>query len=123
MTHRPFRDPAAADGLPAFVLPPAKDTPSDGLPCPACQSGRHEVKDSRPTHAFGGAVRRRRACLACEHRFSTYELLPDHFLELFKLTQPYELSRHLRAMKQNAAELTAFVDRLLPVLEAHDDAF
>lgn len=121
--RRTFRDPAEQDGLPAFALPADKTTASDGLPCPVCGStARHVVKDSRPTHAFGGTMRRRRYCPACKSRFSTYELTPDHFLGLFKLVHPHELAKQLRELKQNAGKVSAFVDRLLPVLEAHDEA-
>lgn len=41
-----------------------------GLPCPACGSTSHHTTDSRPTQ---GAIRRRRACESCGHRWSTYE--------------------------------------------------
>lgn len=40
--------------------------------CPVCNSGDTRVIDSRPAEA-GAAVRRRRRCEACEHRFTTYE--------------------------------------------------
>ena len=39
--------------------------------CPYCQNERSKVVDT--THDSRGGVRRRRECLACEQRFSTYE--------------------------------------------------
>lgn len=42
--------------------------------CPACRASETRVIDSRPAED-GTAVRRRRACEACEHRFTTYERL------------------------------------------------
>jgi len=39
--------------------------------CPYCQNERSKVVDT--THDARGGVRRRRECLACEQRFSTYE--------------------------------------------------
>jgi transcriptional repressor NrdR len=39
--------------------------------CPYCQNERSKVIDT--THDARGGVRRRRECLACEQRFSTYE--------------------------------------------------
>jgi len=39
--------------------------------CPYCQNDRSKVVDT--THDTRGGIRRRRECLSCEHRFSTYE--------------------------------------------------
>lgn len=40
--------------------------------CPKCRSEDTSVIDSRLAEE-GRAIRRRRACLACEHRFTTFE--------------------------------------------------
>ncbi|MDP6461612.1 MAG: transcriptional regulator NrdR [Gemmatimonadota bacterium] len=40
--------------------------------CPSCSSMENKVVDSRTTRD-GHAIRRRRECLACETRFTTYE--------------------------------------------------
>lgn len=42
--------------------------------CHACGHNDSKVIDSRPTHEFT-QVRRRRECLACQTRFTTYEIL------------------------------------------------
>jgi transcriptional regulator NrdR family protein len=42
-----------------------------GITCPRCGDGHTRVTDSRP-HQHD-AIRRRRACLRCDHRFTTYE--------------------------------------------------
>lgn len=47
---------------------------AEGIRCPNCGSGRIQVKDSRP-HTDG--IRRRRRCMACEHRFATIESVPS----------------------------------------------
>ena len=39
--------------------------------CPYCQNDRSRVVDT--THDARGGVRRRRECLSCQQRFSTYE--------------------------------------------------
>ncbi len=44
---------------------------SFGPPCPACGHGRSVTLDSRPTEA--GHHRRRKKCVSCGHRFTTYE--------------------------------------------------
>ncbi len=40
--------------------------------CPKCASLDTQVKDSRPTED-SAAIRRRRVCLACQFRFTTFE--------------------------------------------------
>lgn len=40
--------------------------------CPICGAGDTRVIDSRPADQ-GAAIRRRRACVECGHRFTTYE--------------------------------------------------
>src|SRR5882724_1389414 len=40
--------------------------------CPKCQSLDTQVKDSRPTED-SAAIRRRRVCLSCHFRFTTFE--------------------------------------------------
>lgn len=40
--------------------------------CPVCRSGNIKVLDSRDSRD-GSAIRRRRACVDCGHRFTTYE--------------------------------------------------
>lgn len=42
------------------------------MQCPSCAHSSSRVIDSRPAEQ-GTAIRRRRVCELCEHRFSTYE--------------------------------------------------
>lgn len=42
--------------------------------CPYCNDPESKVVDSRPTDE-GGSIRRRRECLACQKRFTTYETI------------------------------------------------
>ena len=44
--------------------------------CPFCASEESRVVDSRDSEA-GDATRRRRECLACERRYTTYERIED----------------------------------------------
>ena len=61
------------------------------MKCPACGCLKSQVVDSRPS-ADGGSIRRRRECLACQKRFTTYEYIEtlplvvikkDHSREMF----------------------------------------
>lgn len=51
--------------------------------CPACNNLESKVVDSRPTED-GSSIRRRRECLECGHRFTTYERLGDSPLIVIK---------------------------------------
>ncbi len=44
------------------------------MKCPVCSHIEDKVVDSRPVEE-GAAIRRRRECLHCKHRFTTYEKL------------------------------------------------
>ena len=44
------------------------------MKCPVCSFPESKVLDSRPTEE-GSAIRRRRECLSCQKRFTTYERL------------------------------------------------
>lgn len=45
------------------------------MKCPSCSASRMRVTDSRPIN--GEMIRRRRCCLACGFRCSTYEVFGD----------------------------------------------
>jgi transcriptional repressor NrdR len=46
------------------------------LRCPFCQDAENKVIDSRESHE-GAVIRRRRECLACRRRFTTYERVEE----------------------------------------------
>ena len=48
----------------------------DGVNCPFCGHLHDKVVDSRESKE-GDAIRRRRQCLACERRFTTYERIDE----------------------------------------------
>ncbi len=51
---------------------------SIGVPCPHCGFDRSVVNDSRAVKE-DGTIRRRRICLQCSFRYTTYELYrPDY---------------------------------------------
>lgn len=51
--------------------------------CPSCGNPESKVVDSRPSED-GTAIRRRRECLECGRRFTTYERLGDNPLIVIK---------------------------------------
>lgn len=53
------------------------------MKCPYCGFAESKVIDSRPTEDYN-AIRRRRECLKCEKRFTTYEKLETISLAVIK---------------------------------------
>jgi len=53
------------------------------MKCPFCQFKDTKVTDSRVTDD-GNAIRRRRECLSCQRRFTTYELVEEAPLVVIK---------------------------------------
>ncbi len=50
--------------------------------CPFCRNGETSVIDSRASTPF--IIRRRRKCLSCDRRFTTYEKIEDSPLKVIK---------------------------------------
>lgn len=74
--------------------------------CPYCHGLEDRVVDSR-TSQEGRAVRRRRECLACGKRFTTYESVEERQLLVAKRdgsSQPYDRQRLLRSIQLPCAK-------------------
>jgi transcriptional repressor NrdR len=87
--------------------------------CPFCGHAETKVVDSRVSES-GDAIRRRRECLACEKRFTTYERreeMPLMVLKKDSSREPFDRGKLLRGLivataKRNvtAAQLEALID-------------
>ncbi len=98
--------------------------------CPKCGNVEDRVIDSRPVDHFAG-IRRRRVCLKCEHRFTTYEeaerielrvVKRDGRVEGFdrgKLLHGMEASCMKRPVKLQAIEQA--VDEIIAELEMENE--
>ncbi len=65
------------------------------MKCPYCGYEESKVIDSRPTDE-GERIRRRRECLKCEKRFTTYEMiesLPIMVIKKDKSRQPFDRNK------------------------------
>jgi transcriptional repressor NrdR len=63
--------------------------------CPSCQAADTKVVDSRLAHE-GASVRRRRQCLSCAHRFTTFERVDEVRLVVLKsngVTEPFDRAK------------------------------
>jgi len=68
--------------------------------CPFCGADDTQVKDSRPTEG-GVAIRRRRACIACGQRFTTFERVQLRELTVVKQggkREPFDRDKLARSM-------------------------
>ena len=68
--------------------------------CPYCSYGDSKVIDSRPADD-GAKVRRRRECLSCEKRFTTYEVVetaPIMVIKKDKSREAFDQDKLLRGM-------------------------
>ena len=68
--------------------------------CPFCDFEESKVIDSRPTEE-GGAIRRRRECLSCAKRFTTYEKIervPVMIVKKDKTREPFDKEKLLRGL-------------------------
>lgn len=76
------------------------------MQCPACDHPEDRVVDSR-TSRGGRATRRRRECLGCGHRFTTYEQVEEEPLLVEKrdgATETYDRSKLLSSIRVACAK-------------------
>src|SRR5512136_3467767 len=69
--------------------------------CPSCGSLDTQVKDSRPTED-SGAIRRRRVCLTCQFRFTTFERVQLRELTVIKRNGrrvPFDRDKLMRSVQ------------------------
>lgn len=70
------------------------------MKCPSCGYADSKVIDSRPADD-GVAIRRRRECLECQHRFTTYERLGERPIIVIKSdgsSEVFEREKLLRGL-------------------------
>jgi transcriptional repressor NrdR len=91
------------------------------MKCPLCGHEEDKVVDSRPSQD-GRAVRRRRECLACRERFTTYEYIEQEALVVLKgdgRREPFSRDKVLYGIKLacnkrpiDSNEMKAMVDAI-----------
>lgn len=84
--------------------------------CPFCSFEETKVVDSRTTEA-GDATRRRRECLKCTKRFTTYERLEEMPLTVIKKDGEREIFDRAKLLN---GLLRAFVKREIPRQQLDD---
>ena len=66
--------------------------------CPSCGYPESKVVDSRAADE-GSSIRRRRECLECGNRFTTYERLAEHPILVIKTDGSSEVFDHQKLMR------------------------
>jgi len=82
--------------------------------CPKCGSLRDKVIDSRMSRA-GDSIRRRRVCLTCNYRFTTYETIEEAIIRIRKRdgrVEPFDRKK-LRASFEKSCEKRPVSDELI----------
>ena len=97
--------------------------------CPRCDHVEDRVVDSRTSRA-GRSIRRRRECLGCSFRFTTYEHIEQEQLTIRKTSgsiEPFDRAKLLRSIGIACAkrpvsltEIEAMVDGIEETLDASD---
>ena len=84
------------------------------MKCPYCGYKESKVVDSRPADE-GNSIRRRRECLACERRFTTYETMESLPLVVIKKDgsrQSFDRNKVLGSMLRACEKRTVTLARL-----------
>jgi transcriptional repressor NrdR len=100
------------------------------MKCPVCHEDNDRVVDSRASHD-GFAIRRRRECANCGHRYTTYERIESALVKLIKkdgARQPFDRSKiksglELACWKRpvSDAQLESIVNEVQNELEGRSD--
>ena len=94
--------------------------------CPFCRQDKDRVVDSR-SGEDGVTIRRRRECLACKRRFTTYERVEENPLRVIKKDGrrvPYEREKLKRGIERACWNLKVSVPQIdLMVSTVESDAF
>jgi transcriptional repressor NrdR len=93
--------------------------------CPACGVGETRVLESRVSDA-GEAIRRRRECLDCHARFTTFERLEQSALWVVKRDgsrQPFERSKLLRGLERACVKRPVALEEIERIVAAVEAGF
>ena len=91
-----------------------------GVRCPFCKKDSDKVIDSRSSDS-GRVIRRRRHCLACERRFTTYEKIDETFklsvVKKDKSRVPYDRDKILVGIEKACYKRPVSVEQIREVAD------
>ncbi|MFQ5588049.1 MAG: transcriptional regulator NrdR [Nitrospiria bacterium] len=94
------------------------------MQCPYCSSLEDKVVDSRLSKE-GEVIRRRRECLQCRRRYTTYERIEDNLPMLVKKDgrrEPFDRHKILSGLKKACEKRPVSVDQLESVVNRIEKA-
>jgi transcriptional repressor NrdR len=89
------------------------------MKCPFCSYQEDKVIDSRPTDE-GATIRRRRECLSCHKRYTTYEKvesLPVMVVKKDGSRQPYEREKVRKGILRACEKRSVSVDQIESIVD------
>jgi len=87
--------------------------------CSKCGCQEDKVIDSR-TSREGGTIRRRRECLACGHRFTTYEVIENEAITVVKRDdrrEPFSAEKLLQSLRIASRKRSVSPGKLEEIVE------
>ena len=94
------------------------------MKCPFCANGENRVIDSRISKD-GSAIRRRRECLACEKRFTTYEFVEEVLPVVVKKDgrrEPFDRLKIISGIKKACEKRPISIDAIETMVENVEQA-
>ena len=93
--------------------------------CPSCHDGETRVLESRESDA-GEAIRRRRECLECHARFTTFERFEQSVLWVVKrdvTRQPFDRPKLLRGLERACVKRPVALEAIELIVAAVEGGF
>jgi transcriptional repressor NrdR len=87
--------------------------------CPFCHSNQNKVIDSRPSRE-ANAIRRRRECLNCQRRFTTYEQVEETMPLIIKKDgrrEPFQRTKLYEGLKKACEKRPVSIDAIEQFLD------
>ena len=94
------------------------------MQCPRCGKDNDKVLESR-SNKDGTSIRRRRECLECGHRFTSYERIEEKPIMVIKKDgrhQPFDISKVERGIRQCTEKLAVSQEAIDTILKNIEDS-
>ena len=91
------------------------------MKCPSCHYQETKVIDSRLSGEDGNSIRRRRECLKCEHRFTTYEYVEQVPLMVIKRDgrrQPFDRHRIVAGLVKACEKRPVSIEKMEQITDS-----
>lgn len=93
--------------------------------CPECDATENRVVDTRASRG-GRAVRRRRECVVCGARFTTYEYVEERPIQVLKRSgavEPFDRGKLLESVRVACAKRPVSASQMEDLVDCIEDEF